>query len=145
MTAELFVVAYEGGTDDSNVLSHAIAQAKKVGATLHIVHILEWSPYRFLTPEELEERHVRRKKELDRAKLAIIDPAVAVATQAGVNAVGELRYGNVVDLIVKIATESRASTIFVGRSGSQSVAARIFGSVPMGLAQVAPVPTVIVP
>jgi nucleotide-binding universal stress UspA family protein len=35
--------------------------------------------------------------------------------------------------------------IFVGRAGSQSMAARVFGSVPIGLAQVAPVPTVIVP
>ena len=34
--------------------------------------------------------------------------------------------------------------IFVGRAGT-SMAERVFGSVPIGLAQIAPVPTVIVP
>lgn len=145
MTNELFVVAYEGGNDDSNVLAYAIAQAKKVNASLHIVHILEWSPYKFLTPEEIEERHNRRKQEMARAQSAVLDPAIAKAKSEGVEAKGEMRYGNVVDLIAAIAKESGASLILVGRSGSNSVAARIFGSVPMGLAQVATVPTVIVP
>ncbi|WP_010140571.1 universal stress protein [Oceanicola sp. S124] len=145
MSQELFVVAYEGDDDSGSLLDYAIARATKEGAALHIVHVLEWSPYSFLTPQEVEERHARRKEELARAKSAIIDPAVEKASAAGVTATGEMRYGQVVELIAEIARTKSAAMIFVGRSGSNSVAARVFGSVPLGLAQIAPVPTVIVP
>ncbi|MBR9765247.1 MAG: universal stress protein [Rhodobacteraceae bacterium] len=145
MSQELFVVAYEGDDDSGSLLDYAIARAVKEGAALHIVHVLEWSPYSFLTPQEVEERHARRKEELARAKSAIIDPAVEKVAAAGATATGEIRYGQVVELIVEIATTRAAAMIFVGRSGSNSVAARVFGSVPLGLAQLAPVPTVIVP
>ncbi|MBY6154989.1 universal stress protein [Vannielia litorea] len=145
MSSETFIVAYEGEKGDTPTLDYAIERAKKDGANLLVVHILEWSPYSFLTPDELEERHGRRKQEMARAKEIVLDPAVAKVKAAGLEASAELRYGSVVDKIVEIATEKSASMIFVGRAGSQSMAARVFGSVPIGLAQVAPVPTVIVP
>lgn len=145
MSTDTFVVAYEGGDGDGGLLDYAIERARKEGAGLMLVHILEWSPYTFLTPQELEERHARRKTELKRAEEAIMAPALKKAEEAGIQAECKIRYGSVVDLIVEIAKETGASMIFVGRSGSQSMAARVFGSVPIGLAQVAPVPTVIVP
>lgn len=144
MAKETFVVAYEGD-DDGGLLSYAIERARKDDAQLLLVHILEWSPYKFLTAEELAERHKRREEEMTRAKSAIIEPAIEKVKTAGIAVRGEIRYGNVIDLICEIATKTRSSMIFVGRSGSNSIAARVFGSVPMGLAQVAPVPTVIVP
>ncbi|ATI40856.1 universal stress protein [Pacificitalea manganoxidans] len=144
MTSEVFVVAYESD-DDAGLLAYAIDRATKDGATLKIVHILEWSPYKFLTPQEIEERHTRRKQEMLRAQEIIIDPAVEKARKAGIEATGELRYGTVVEQIADIAARSSAAMIFVGRSGSNSISARVFGSVPLGLAQIAPVPTVIVP
>ncbi|SER52011.1 Nucleotide-binding universal stress protein, UspA family [Tranquillimonas rosea] len=145
MSNEVFVVAYEGGGGGSNVLDYAIARAKKEGAELRLVHVLEWSPYQFLTPEELEERHARRNDEVRRAQAHIIDPAIEKARTAGVTATGDLSYGSVVPLVAKAAKSCGASMIFVGRSGSDSIGARIFGSVPLGLAQIASVPTVIVP
>jgi len=144
MPHELYVVAYDGD-DKHNVLDYATEQAKKSGATLHILHVLEWSPYSFLTPQEVEERHARRKDELGRAKSAVIDPAIERTKAAGVEAKGEIRYGSVVDLVADTAQKLDAAMIFVGRTGSNTLGARIFGSVPLGLAQIAPVPTVIVP
>ena len=88
---------------------------------------------------------VARKQEMLRAQEIIIDPAVEKARKAGIEATGELRYGTVVEQIADIAARSSAAMIFVGRSGSNSISARVFGSVPLGLAQIAPVPTVIVP
>jgi nucleotide-binding universal stress UspA family protein len=143
MTQEIFVVAYEG-EGDASVLDYAISRAKKDGARLLLVHILEWSPYKFLTAEELASRHKARKEELGRARSIIIEPALGKAKAAGVEATCELRYGRVTDLIVEITKEKGAAMIFVGRAGD-SMADRVFGSVPIGLAQVAPVPTVIVP
>ncbi|MAQ86095.1 universal stress protein [Psychromarinibacter halotolerans] len=145
MTTETFVVAYECEEDSSSVLAYAIARAQKDGALLHLVHVLEWSPYTFLTPQEIEERTTRRKQEMTRAQEAIIDPALAKARAAGVEANGEIRFGQVVEIISETATKLNADMIIVGRSGSNSVAARVFGSVPLGLAQIAKVPTVIVP
>ncbi|MBN9886161.1 universal stress protein [Salipiger abyssi] len=145
MSSETFVVAYEGDPEDPGVLDYAIARAKAEGARLLLVHILEWSPYSFLTPQELEERHGRRKQELARANETVMAPALAKCEAEGVTADGLIRYGQVVELIVEETKKAGASVIFVGRSGANAMAARVFGSVPLGLAQIAPVPTVIVP
>lgn len=144
MQQETYVVAYEGD-ERHHVLDYATEQAKKSGATLHILHVLEWSPYSFLTPEELETRHKQRNHEISRAKEEIIDPAIKRTTDAGVTADGEIVYGSVVNKVAEKAEEISAAMIFVGRSGGNTLGARIFGSVPLGLAQIAPVPTVIVP
>lgn len=144
MSEETYVVAYDG--DDRGVLDFAIARALRNGASLHLVHILEWSPYKFLTPEELSERHQRREEEVARAQGALLDPAVKHAREAGVAAVtSDLRYGSVVELLAEIAAEKDGTFLFVGRSGGSGLAARMFGSVPLGLAQVSTVPVVIVP
>lgn len=144
MTKETFVVAYEGDADSDAVLDYAIARAKKDDARLLVMHVLEWSAYKFLTPSELEERHSRRQEELSRAKAAIIDPALAKVKAAGVEAEGKMSYGDVVELVTKAAKDEPASMVFVGRSGG-GLSNRIFGSVAMGLAQASSVPVVIVP
>ncbi|APX22762.1 MAG: universal stress protein [Rhodobacteraceae bacterium] len=145
MSSETFVVAYEGRPDAPSVLEYAIKRAKAEDARLLLVHVLEWSPYSFLTPQEVEERHGRRKQELARAHEIVLAPALEKARASGVEASGIIRYGQVVELVVEETAKAGGTVIFVGRSGSQSMAARVFGSVPLGLAQVAPVPTVIVP
>lgn len=144
MSKETYVVAYED-SEGQHVLDYAVQQAKKSGASLYIIHVLEWSPYTFLTPQELEERHKRRTQETERAQSAIIDPAVKRVEAAGVSAEGKIRYGQVVEIVAETAKKLGATMIFVGRGGGNGLGARIFGSVPLGLAQVAPVPTVIVP
>lgn len=143
MTQDVFVVAYEGG--DTQVVDYAIQRAQKEGAALFIAHILEWSPYSFLTQEELEERHKRRQEELTRAKTAILDPILKHVQDQNVTVDGEIRYGNTAELVIKMAEEQAAKMIFVGRSGSDSLGTRVFGSVSIALAQAAPIPTVIIP
>ncbi len=144
MSQESYVVAYEG--EDRSVLDFAIERARRNSASLHLVHILEWSPYSFLTPQELAERHKQRNQEMARAETAIMNPAVAHAKAEGVaNVTSELRYGSVADLLADIAKQRNATFIFVGRSGGGSIAARVFGSVPIALAQISTVPVVIVP
>lgn len=142
MTGQLFLVAYDG--EDGGVVSYAADQAQKMGASLHVVHVLEWSPYSFLTPEELAERHKRRTEELARANEIVMAPMLKSLAEREIETTSDIRYGNVVELIVGIAKEKQADMIFVGRSGG-SLADRVFGSVPIGLAQAAPVATVIVP
>lgn len=141
MAAEKFLVACDG--QDRHPLDFAIERAKKEGAELFIAHVLEWSPYSFLTVEELAERHKTRQSELARANEAILQPILQAARAAGLVANGEVRHGNPVDTICDMAKEQSATLIFVGRSNTLSE--RVFGSVASGLAQCAPVPVVIVP
>lgn len=142
LSKPVFIVAYGG--DDRNVVNVAATHARKEGARLHLVHVLEWSPYSFLTPQELEERHARRKKELARAQEAVMEPVLGDLRASGVEADGEILYGSTVELVLQVAREQNAALIFVGRSEA-TLSARVFGSVTIGLAQSAPVPTVIVP
>lgn len=142
MPKPVFIVAYGG--EDRNVVNIAATHARKEGARLHLVHVLEWSPYSFLTAQELAERHARRKKELARAQEAVMDPVLNDLRDSGVEAEGEILYGSVVDLVLQVTAEQDAALIFVGRSEA-TLSARVFGSVTIGLAQMAPVPTVIVP
>jgi len=141
MPQDVFVVAYDG--TDQHAVDFAVERAIRENAQLVIVHILEWSPYTFLTTEELAERHKARQQELARAEEAVMKPVLERVRRAGATADGELRYGSAVDILCSIAKEKGAAMIIVGRSSSLST--RVFGSVASGVAQCATVPTVIVP
>ena len=55
-----FIVGYDGSAASERALDFAIGRVKLQGGAVVLVHVLEWSPYSFLTPSELEERHKRR-------------------------------------------------------------------------------------
>ena len=137
------------GFDDSEsaqaAAEFAVKLVKAEGAELIVAHVLEWSPYSFLTPEEIEERHKRRKEEMKRAEEALLGPLMAKLAQQGVTATSVLRYGHIADTLIDIVKESGASQIVIGRTGHSSLSSRIFGSVAGSLAQAAPVPVTIVP
>lgn len=142
---ETIVVASDGSDAGRRAFEYAHERAGEKKAKLIVVHVLEWSPYSFLTPEEIEERHVRRKQELSRAETAIVAPLVASKKGSGVVIETAIRYGHVIDTICEIATENNAIEIVAGRTGNSGMMSRVFGSVAGSLAQVAPVPCTIVP
>ncbi|MCB1424813.1 MAG: universal stress protein [Zhengella sp.] len=143
--SERFVVGYDGSAPARRALDFAIGKARAQGARIIVAHVLEWSPYSFLTPTELEERHMRRKEELARAQEAILDPVIAEVRGLGIETEGVIRYGHVADTLTAIIRDREASQIFIGRSGNSELSSRIFGSVAGSLAQSAPVPCTIVP
>jgi nucleotide-binding universal stress UspA family protein len=140
-----YVVACDGSKSSGRALKLAIEQAKMSGASLLLVHVLEWSPYSFLTPEELEERHKRRNEELERASTALVEPLVEATKAEGVKASSIIRYGHVTETIADIAEKEGAAQIFMGRTGHSNLAKIVFGSVAAAMAQIAPVPCTIVP
>lgn len=140
-----FVVGYDGSDASRRALDFAITRASAQGGSILIAHVLEWSPYSFLTPTELEERHKRRGEELDRAKTAIMDPVVKDVSGQGVEIETSIKYGNIAEVLCSIAEESGANQIFIGRAGQSSLTSRVFGSVAGALVQVSPVPCTIVP
>jgi len=140
-----YVVAFDGSASSERAVAYAIDHARENGASILIAHVLEWSPYSFLTPEELEERHKRRGEELARAKTALIDPVLASKAAEGVEIDAVIKYGHAAETLCSIATEAGATQVIIGRTGQSDLAARVFGSVVARLAQIAPVPCVIVP
>jgi nucleotide-binding universal stress UspA family protein len=142
---DTIVVACDGSDASSRALDFAHARAKQNNSDLLVVHVLEWSPYSFLTPEEIAERHARRNEELARADQAIIGPIIAKFKDKGVKIETKVKYGHVVETLVDIATKANAVEIISGRTGNSGVLTRVFGSVAGTLAQVSPVPCTIVP
>ncbi len=138
------IVGYDGTASSKRAIEYATTSAKASGGGVHLVHVLEWSPYSFLTPDELSERHKRREEEITRAK-AILEPVIKDLQAKGVNATQEVRYGHAGELLCEIAENMKARQIVIGRTGTTAIAARLMGSLALTLVQAAPVPVTIVP
>ena len=143
--SETIVVGYDGSESAQRALDFASEHAKSHGASVTIAHVLEWSPYTFLTPEELEERHARRTEELARAEEIVVAPILEKLASAGVEATAAIKYGHIAETICGIAKDAGASQVVIGRTGHSSLTTRLFGSVAGTLAQASPVPVTIVP
>jgi len=142
---ETIVVGFDGSESSNRALEFAATLAKAQGARVTVAHVLEWSPYTFLTPEELEDRHARRTEELKRADSTIIAPVLEKLSASGVKADSALKYGHIAETLCAIAVDAGASQVIIGRTGHSSLALRLFGSVAGSLAQASPVPVTIVP
>ena len=141
MPQVVFIVAYDGMS--RTVVDFAVEKAKREGARLYIVDVIEWTPFKFLTPDELAVRHVHLQAELALAGASVLPPILDYVRALGVAADGEVRNGDAVDTLTSIATEQDADMIFCGRTDKLS--APVVGSVASGLVQCAPLPVVIVP
>lgn len=143
--ANPIVAAYDGSPAGRRAVDFALAQARAAGASLVVAHVLDWSPYSFLTPDEVAERHKRRGEELARAEKAVMAPLLADLKASNVTVKSEIRYGHVAETLCDIASAHGASQIVIGRTGQSTIVERLFGSVAGSLAQIAPVPCTIVP
>ncbi len=126
-------------------MAYAKKMAKLIGkCEIVLVHVIEWSPYSFQTPEENAMRHKRREEELTQATTRIIDPAVQALKKDGFNVKGIVRHGDVTDLLNKVAVDEGADQIVVARSSEHGFVERIFGSSTVKLVAHASVPVTVV-
>lgn len=142
---DIYIVAYDGREASKRAALFAAERAQLAKAHLHLIHVLEWSPYSFLTPDELAERHGRRTAEVERAQQHILAPLAAELTQAGHTVTTEVRYGNVAKTIKDVADEQQAKIIYLAKSNESKLTNMILGSVPSTLIQIASVPVAVVP
>lgn len=142
---ETIVVGYDGSDSANRALDFAVALAKSSGASIIIAYVLEWSPYSFLTPEEIEERHARRTEELERAESALMAPLKASLAKSGVPVETQIKYGHVAKTLCDVCQKAGGTQLVVGRDGDGGLTSRVFGSVAGSLVQIAPVPCTIVP
>jgi nucleotide-binding universal stress UspA family protein len=143
--SEKFVVGYDGSEVAKRALDFAVGRATAQGGSVLIVHVLEWSPYSFLTPEEIEERHARRTEELQRAETALMSPLKAKIAAAGIPVETVIKYGHVAKTLCDVAEKEGGTQLVIGRDGDGGLTSRVFGSVAGSLVQIAPVPCTIVP
>lgn len=139
------VVGYDGSESAERALEFAVAHARSQNVSVTVVHVLEWSPYTFLTPKEIEERHARRTEEMARAETIVVAPVLERLSGQGIEATSEIKYGHIADTVCEIAKNAGASQIVIGRTGHSPLSSRLFGSVAGTLAQASPVPITIVP
>lgn len=139
-----FLIGFDGTESSNRAIEFAAACAKGSNAQLHLVMVLEWSPYSFQTPDELSERHKRREQELGRATDAL-KPVAEGLNADGVETSFEVRHGHAADILCEIAKDDDVVQIFIGRTGNSTLTARLLGGLAISLAQVAPVPVTIVP
>ena len=140
-----FVVGIDDSDDCVRAVDFALSMADSADTSIHIIHVLEWSPYSFLTPQELEERHKRRGEELERANSAIVAPILKKLEGCNCETTGEVRYGGIAETITKYCEEIDADQVFIARTGDSQLATRLFGSVPSTLVQISKVPVTVVP
>jgi nucleotide-binding universal stress UspA family protein len=112
---------------------------------LILTYVIDWTPYSFHTPQELEERHQRRESEIQRANDSVLQPEVSALTDSGVSVETIVRHGRIAETIVDIARENEVSHIFIGRLGESRLHSMIFGSVTSALVQTSLVPVTVVP
>lgn len=145
MTTQL-VVGVDGSQGGVRALDHAIAVAKALqDAHLTLVCVIEWSPYSFTTAEENAQRSKRREEEIAMAKERVLDPALSICREAGIEAEAVIRHGDAADILSDIAEDRSARQIVVARKAERGIRDRLFGSVASNLVQSAPVPVTIVP
>ena len=141
----IVLVAVDGSAGSERALSHSIARAKASGASLLLVHVIDWSPYSFHTNDELAQRQKRREEELDRASQQIVKPMEEVCKKEGINVQTKVAHGKTTEIVNHLANEHDVAQIVMGRRGTSSVKTMIFGSIAANLVQTSSVPVTIVP
>lgn len=139
------LVALDGSDGGKRALAAAVQHAKLTGADLVLTYVIDWSPYSFHTPQELEERHQRRESEIQRANDSILSPEIAGVRAAGLNVETVVRHGRIAETLGDIAKEFDVGQVYIGRQGESRLHSMIFGSVTAALIQTAAVPVTIVP
>jgi len=142
---QVLLVGTDCSTCSSRALEYAKQWAKASGLRLFVAHVIEWSPFSFNTPQELEQRHKRREDELQRARSHVIDPIIESLRAEGVDAEGIIRHGHPAETLNELATELGATNIIIGRRGQSAIKAKLFGSATSTLVQIADHPVTVVP
>ncbi len=142
---EKILVALDGSDGSRRALDAAVEHATLSKADIVLTYVIEWSPYSFHTPEELEERHGRRDSEIERANSSVLTPLKKELQDAGIKVDTIVQHGKIAETVVSIASDQGASQIYIGRKGESSVRSMIFGTVTAALIQTSTVPVTVVP
>lgn len=140
-----YVVGLDGSEPAKRAAYYAAEQASRSGSKLVLVHIIEWSGYDFMGPEEAAERNKMRDEEIAGSQAEILLPVVEDLSIAAHDIVTIVRHGHAASTLLEVAAEQNASHICLGRKGMSRLKALLFGSTAHAVAQLASVPVTVVP
>ncbi|MDH3632412.1 MAG: universal stress protein [Gammaproteobacteria bacterium] len=139
------LVALDGSDGSKRALGAAVTHAKLTSSDLVLAYVIDWSPYSFHTPEELEERHQRRESEIQRANDSVLTPEIAALEAQGLKVETVVHHGKIAETLLDLADQHGVTQIYIGRRGESRMHTLIFGSVSAALVQTSPVPVTVVP
>ncbi|MEE9335311.1 MAG: universal stress protein [Granulosicoccaceae bacterium] len=91
--AQKLLVALDGSDGSKRALAVAVQHAKLAKSDLILTYVIDWSPYSFHTPQELEDRHMRRESEITRANESVLTPEAAALKGSSLNVETVVRHG----------------------------------------------------
>jgi nucleotide-binding universal stress UspA family protein len=141
----VLIVGVDCSECSDRALKYATRLVEASKGQLIVTHVIDWSPFTFNTPQENEERHMRREAELDRAHREIVDPLVSEFRERGIYARGVIRHGHPAETLSAVGEEFGATDIIIGKTGSSRIKTQLFGSVANTLVQVSKLPVTVVP
>ena len=140
-----FLVGVDGSDGAQRAAEYGAKRARAEGARLILAHVVDWSPYEFLTPEELSERPVEHQEEIEEAMTGILRPLEEAIGGSGLEIETMVKHGHPAERLCDLADELAVDQLFTGRRGRSRVASLLFGSVSGALVQMCPVPITVVP
>src|SRR5689334_22468655 len=135
------LVATDGSPSAHDATNFAIALAGAHDAELLVIHVVRTLDF---VVDDIEEPGYAVPHEPAERDHAVLDEAVARATQRGVRTTTSLRLGSAVDEIVSYAEACNVDLIVVGTRGHGRVANALLGSVSLGVLHKATRPVLVV-
>ena len=140
-----YVIGIDGSEHSDRAIDEAAKLAKATGASLHLVNIIDWSPYAPLSIQELAERPIIKAEEERYSKEEVLAPAIAKMKALGFEAMSFSTWGSPAKELHNQATELNADLIFMGRRGHSVIGELVLGSVANAVAHHSTLPVVLVP
>jgi nucleotide-binding universal stress UspA family protein len=134
----LFVVATDGSAPATHAVEAAREHARKWGARLHVVSVVELHAYG-IAASALAPPLTTVIPEVEDAALETVQAAAKQANAAGVEADGEVLRGNdAAEVIANYARRHHAQLIIVGSHGRTGIERVVLGSVAERVVRLAP-------
>ena len=112
----VFLAAVDGSEGAAEAATFAAQRAKAEGATLRLVHVVDWSPYEIIDVAEAAARPGEREKEIATANQEILEPLVARLSD-GIILETEVHHGHAAETIARIREQVGEGRVICGLSG----------------------------
>ena len=134
---DTILVGVDGSDESHTALEHAFDLAEAVGATVHVLTVVDTAnPIQFGV-EEVDE--------LNQAASDLVADIVDVHAEHDIDVRGDVRRGTPVEVILDYAGEIDADIVVAGQRGTSGLSGALLGSTTDRLARMTEIPLVVVP
>ncbi|MEM7704134.1 MAG: universal stress protein [Pseudomonadota bacterium] len=141
----VIIVGYDGSEASLKAVHFAKILARRHDADMHLLHVIDWSPFEYYTLEETAAQARERKAQIREDRESLFPPVVADIEKADIAASSEVVFGNPPQVVARTAKKMNALMVVVGRRGTSRLRRLLMGSVASSVANHAECPVVVVP